>query len=136
MNRARLSVSDARRVAVDDRGSASIWVLACAALVVLIALAFTGWDTATLARHRAEAAADLAALAAAAQIGIGDDPCGAARKIATANGAQLGTCTVAVDATGRSGTVHVVASVIAGLPWGELMTMRADAWAERAKPSG
>ena len=51
--------------------------------------------TAVTARHRAEAAADLAALAAAGRAVTGStDPCAAAASIASANGAVLEACTV------------------------------------------
>ena len=49
----------------DDRGSASIWVLATALVVLAFGYAVTLRGLAVLARHRADAAADLAALAAA-----------------------------------------------------------------------
>ena len=67
-----------RRAGPADRGSASIWVLACAALLLVVAATVAIRASATLARHRAESAADEAALAAAAQIGVGAQPCDAA----------------------------------------------------------
>jgi Putative Flp pilus-assembly TadE/G-like len=49
-----------------------------------------GRGAAVIARHRAESAADLAALAGAGRIGIGGDPCAAAAAIA----AGLTSCEV------------------------------------------
>jgi secretion/DNA translocation related TadE-like protein len=99
-----------------DRGSASVYVLVGAALVLLIGLAVAARSAAVLTRHRAESAADLAALAAAGQIGVGSDPCGAAAVVATANDARLGSCSVALDAGGRSGSVTVSVRVTGRLP--------------------
>lgn len=99
-----------------DRGSASIWVLACCALLLTVAFASTLRATAVVARHRAEAAADLAALAAAGQIGVSDRGCAAAERIAAANGASVRRCVPALAADGRSGTVTVWLAVPVRLP--------------------
>lgn len=90
-----------------SRGSASIWVLACSALVMLCGVVGLLRTTAVLARHRAESAADLAALAAAGQIGVSADVCQAARPVASANGATLMRCQVTLAEDGRSGSVDV-----------------------------
>ncbi len=105
-----------RRPVGDDRGSATIWVLACSVLVVAVALAVTLRACAVLARHRAETAADLAALAAAGRIGVADGACAAAGPIAAANGATLLSCRVELAPDGRSGTVDVRVSVPVRLP--------------------
>src|SRR5438067_1950694 len=63
--------------------------------------------TAVLARDRLERAADLAALAAAEQLGRAGEPCTAASRIAAANGAVLAACSARLDPSGRSGTVTV-----------------------------
>lgn len=99
-----------------DRGAASVWVLACSTLVLVIGIAVSLRTSAVLARHRAESAADLAALAAAARIGLADDVCAAAAPIARANGAVLVRCRAAPAADGRSGTVDVQVSVEVRLP--------------------
>lgn len=83
------------RRAVDDAGSAT--VLAAAAVGVLVCLLGLGLQlgAATLARHRAESAADLAALAAARDAVRGADvACERAREIAAGNGARLVDCEV------------------------------------------
>jgi secretion/DNA translocation related TadE-like protein len=69
-----------------------------------------------LARHRVEAAADLAALAAAGQIGVASDPCRAAARIAAANGAGLRACAATLADDGRSGSVTVTVGQSVRLP--------------------
>lgn len=91
----------------DDRGAAAVWVLGCGAVLFAMALVIVIRSAAVLARHRAEAAADFAALAGAATIGVGGDPCAAARRLAERNGATLLRCSVSLDASARSGTVLV-----------------------------
>ncbi len=78
-----------------ERGSASVWVLALAGVLALVGLAGALVAAAVTARHRATAAADLAALAAAGSAVEGHaDPCAAAAAVAEANGASLRSCTV------------------------------------------
>jgi secretion/DNA translocation related TadE-like protein len=95
-----------------DRGSGALWLLVIS-LVVLFAGAVTSVRAlAALARHRAESAADFAALAGAIHAVEGDSAaCGAARSIATANSAQLSTCTL----NGAVVTVTVSCSLTGGL---------------------
>jgi secretion/DNA translocation related TadE-like protein len=102
-----------------DGGSATIWVLACSMVVLLVALVVAIRTAAAVARHRAETAADLAALAAAGRIGYVPDVaaiCAAAEAIATANRGQLLACTALLQPDGQSGTVSVRAAFSAGLP--------------------
>lgn len=78
-----------------DRGSATVW----AALVATVLGAVFGGvlllGQAVVARHRAAAAADLAALAAAATWTHGPEAaCATARRVAHAQGAALSTCRV------------------------------------------
>lgn len=84
-----------RRPHGPDRGSASLWlVLSVSALCVLITGVLT-YGQAVATRHRAGAAADLAALAAADQALAGRDrACAAARRVAVAQGAGLARCEV------------------------------------------
>ncbi|HEY3632859.1 MAG TPA: Rv3654c family TadE-like protein [Jatrophihabitantaceae bacterium] len=105
-----------RRGQAPDRGSASIWVLACAVIVLLVGVLATLRSGAVLARHRAESAADLAALAAAGRIGLGTDGCAVARSVAAANGASLARCRLVLDPDGRSGTVDVAVTLAVHLP--------------------
>lgn len=83
---------------MDERGSGTVWVLALSLVVGLAAIAGGSWGLAAAARHRAEAAADLAALAAAGEAiwGAGR-ACAAAARIATENGAQLDRCELKGD---------------------------------------
>ena len=99
-----------------ERGSASIWVVACCALLLAITFASTMRTAAVVARHRAESAADLAALAAAGQIGVSHGICPAAVRIAAANGASVQRCAPSLAPGGRSGTVTVWLSMRVWLP--------------------
>jgi len=76
-----------------DRGSASVWLL-CAGLVV-VAFGLTGAlaGAAATARHRAQAAADLGALAGA-RYAVDGEPtaCARAAAIVAANGARMTGC--------------------------------------------
>lgn len=93
----------------DDRGSATPFAVACLGLLVLLAAAL-GVTTAMVRAHRqAQAAADLAALAAAQAVRSGD-PCAAGAGTAARNGARLVTCSV----DGRDVTVRVE---VAGPRW-------------------
>ena len=77
----------------DERGSASVWVL-CAGLVV-VAFGLTGALAAAAAtgRHRAQAAADLGALAGARYAVDGESAaCARAAEIVAANGARMAGC--------------------------------------------
>jgi secretion/DNA translocation related TadE-like protein len=78
-----------------DRGSASLWLLGVALAVVLLAGAVTVAGGLLVARHRAQAAADLGALAGAARAFEGQAAaCSAAARIAAANGASVTACRV------------------------------------------
>lgn len=118
-----------------ERGSASIWVLAVASLLLVVAGVVTVRGLAVLARHRAESAADLAALAAAARIGFGGTPCAAAGAIAVANGAVLRSCAAAVSADGRTGEVLVRVGLSVRLPGVGAREVVASARAGRGKLS-
>jgi secretion/DNA translocation related TadE-like protein len=117
-----------------EQGSATIWVIALIALIVGTVLAGVARSDAVLARHHAEQAADLAALAAAEQIGRGGDICAAASRIATANGATLMTCRPSIDATGRSGTVRISLLQKVKLPILGIAEVAAHARAGRLTP--
>jgi secretion/DNA translocation related TadE-like protein len=74
---------------------ATVWVLAAGVLIVLISVAFASAGAATVARHRAENAADLAALAGALRAVDGTDAaCARSADISAANGAHLVECSV------------------------------------------
>ncbi|MEW2412632.1 Rv3654c family TadE-like protein [Streptomyces sp. NPDC046866] len=103
----------------DDRGSATVW----AALVAVVLGAVFGGvlllGQAVVARHRAAAAADLAALAAAAAWAHGPETaCAAAGRVARAQDAALAGCTL-------HGEVAEVAARPAKGPFTPVSTARA-----------
>lgn len=76
-----------------ERGSSSVYVLAAGAVVLLAGTAAAAVGSAMVARHRAEAAADLGALAAASSATLGAGPaCSVATDVVRANGARLVGC--------------------------------------------
>jgi len=90
-----------------------VLVLALGMLVSLSAVAGVVRGVAVTARHRAEMAADLAALAGATAVVDGyTSACGAADRVARSNGARLSRCVVAGD------VVEVL--VVRAVPFGRL----------------
>jgi secretion/DNA translocation related TadE-like protein len=83
----------------DERGSATVWVLAFAGVLALVGAAVVLTGAAVVARHRATAAADLAALAGAGRAVVGErDPCAAVARVASANHASVDGCAIRSDA--------------------------------------
>ncbi|TQK68294.1 Rv3654c family TadE-like protein [Nocardioides sp. SLBN-35] len=80
---------------MSHRGAATVLAAAMAGVLLLVGAA-TGVVGAIVVGHRrAQAAADLAALAGATALGhSGRDPCSAAAEVAEANGALMETCQV------------------------------------------
>jgi secretion/DNA translocation related TadE-like protein len=82
-------VSGSRR----DAGSATLWVVTAMAVVLGVAAASGSVGVVTVERHRADAAADAAALAAAGHVVAGPgSACAAAAAIARTDGAALTRC--------------------------------------------
>ena len=78
-----------------ERGSATLFAVAVIGVLLLIGAAL-GVVAAMVHAHRmAQSAADLAALAGAQAQARGRDPCRAAVRVATANGASMDSCAVA-----------------------------------------
>jgi secretion/DNA translocation related TadE-like protein len=78
-----------------DRGSVTVWAAALAGLIWLSSSAALLYGAAVVGRHRAETAADLAALAAAVHVPDGDSAaCALAASVAARNGAELRSCRV------------------------------------------
>ena len=77
-----------------ERGAATVLVLAMAGLLCFVALAVAGVGGLVRAHRSAQAAADLAALAAAVSASDGGDACEHAAVVAEANGAGLVSCSV------------------------------------------
>jgi secretion/DNA translocation related TadE-like protein len=118
-------------VQAGDSGSATLWVIGFGLIGVLAATVGVSTGAAVIARHRTEAVADVTALAAAGRIGFPEDPCQAARRIATENAASLADCQLRVDASGRSGTVLITLTRKVKLPVIGTQSVTARAAAER-----
>ena len=115
-----------------EEGSGSVVVLAVAAVAVGALLVVSALGAAVVARHRAESAADLAALAGA-DVVLGrapGDPCGRAAGVVAAHGAAVGGCAVAAD-----GSVTVTATVALPGAFAGLGSARARARAGQATGS-
>ena len=94
----------------DQRGAASLLAVAFLSVLLLVGAAL-GVVAAMVWAHRvAQSAADLAALAGAADLQEGGDACAAASRIAGANGADVVTCRV----EGEEVVLHVT---VAGPRW-------------------
>ncbi|WP_449061020.1 Rv3654c family TadE-like protein [Planomonospora algeriensis] len=95
-----------------ERGSATVWTAAVMSVLFTLAMTVVLAGTARVARLRAQAAADLGALAAArlafTEPGRG---CADASSLAVANGARLLRCS-----TGADGVVDVQVAVGFSLP--------------------
>ena len=114
-----------RRSLREDRGSGTLWMAAVAVILSLMASTVVLLGLAQTARHKANAAADLAALAAAQVLldGTGS-ACDEAVQNASANGARLTGCSVDGEIVsvsvsvgvrlGRFGIGHAEASARAG----------------------
>jgi secretion/DNA translocation related TadE-like protein len=97
-----------------DRGAGSILVLGAVAVVLTTVLAVLTLAAAYDARHRAAAAADLAALAGAGRVRVGVEPaCSLARTVAAANGGVLRSCAV----EGEQVVVSVAATIVGPARW-------------------
>lgn len=77
-----------------DRGSATVWAALVLSAVVVLTTVVLGYGAVLIGRHRAESAADLAALAAAGHVPEGM-ACAVASTVAVRNGGSLGECRVA-----------------------------------------
>jgi secretion/DNA translocation related TadE-like protein len=94
-----------------DRGSATVWVALMAAVLCAVFAAVLTLGQVVSARHRAGAAADLAALAAADHALEGAPAaCAYATRVAAAQGARVVRCAVLGEVS------DVTAEVAVGLP--------------------
>ena len=90
---ARTARDDAMSHGRSDEGSATVWSLAIGLALVSAAVAIAMAGAGTLARHKAQAAADLAALAGALRTFEGEQAaCQRAAEISARNGARLVSC--------------------------------------------
>ncbi|WP_323794216.1 Rv3654c family TadE-like protein [Nocardioides sp.] len=77
-----------------ERGAATVLAVALLGLLVLVACGLSVVAAIFVGHRTAQSAADLAALAGAAAVASGGDPCSAAGSVAQANGAGLAQCSV------------------------------------------
>jgi len=82
-----------------DRGAGAVLAVCLVAVTLAATAAAFAWVGAVVARQRADAAADLAALAAAAEAMRGGDGCAAAQRVAAAMSARAVSCQVGPDGT-------------------------------------
>ena len=87
-----------------SRGAATVLGVAMAGLLLLLGVALAELTAVVAAHRRAQAAADLAALAGASAPA---EPCAAAERVALANGARLAACTPEGSRAGVLVTVRV-----------------------------
>jgi len=115
--------------AVGDRGSGTVWMLALIGLIWAVAAMAMTVGGVRAARHRAYAAADLAALAAASHAADGArDACRVAGRIARGSGGRLRRCVL----RGRVSEVVVVSELHDVPALGDLVaTAQARAGPER-----
>jgi len=84
-----------RRLSREDTGAATVLAAVLVAALMAVALGGVWVGGAAVARHRAQASADLAALAAAGRLPLGPDAaCAQARQIAAAMGAAVWRCDI------------------------------------------
>lgn len=115
-----------------DRGSGTVWMLALIGLVWSVAVMALSVGGVRVARHRAYAAADLAALAAASHSGDGvGSACRLAARIARYSGGRLRRCAV----KGRVSEV-LVTSEIRDVPGLGRLDVTARARAGPVQPPG
>jgi len=104
------SVSRSLRDPRDDRGMATVLACFCAMALIALMLVAVQLGAATVARERAEAAADLGALAGAASVlGGAQAACNAVARVVSANGGTLGSCVL------QGADIQVVATVDVGI---------------------
>lgn len=97
-----------------DRGSATVWAVGGIAVLCLVAAVVSTYGSVVQTRHRAESAADLAALAGAAYAPYGESfACGRARWVAAHMRVRITECvlsdwdvSVQVSATLPAGLAH------------------------------
>lgn len=87
-----------------ERGAGTLLVVAMTGVLLFVGLALAGVAAVVLAQRTAQAAADLAALAAAGAVRSGADGCAAAEEVARANRARVEGCAV----SGRTATITVL----------------------------
>lgn len=104
---AKVAARRAHRAHAQDRGAAAVLVLVCAGLLSLAGATTSAVAAVAVARQRAAAVADLAALAAAGAALEGPvAACRTARAVAAANGGSLTRCVLVGDVAQVTGQVR------------------------------
>lgn len=112
----------------EERGTATAWAVPFIGALALLTVLLAGVGAALVTVRRAQAAADLAALAAAAAYAAGQDPCIEAARVAALNRTRVDACEPLY-----AGDVRVVVSATVRGPWPETLHVRGRA---RAGPAG
>ncbi|MFJ2028331.1 Rv3654c family TadE-like protein [Streptosporangium sp. NPDC087985] len=106
-----------------DQGAATVWAVGLMALIFMVAVVVMSAGTARVARHRAQSAADLSALAAARwALAAPERACAEAASLAEGNGARITRCSVHGD-----GIADVQVAVWLSLPVMGARRITADA---------
>jgi secretion/DNA translocation related TadE-like protein len=120
---------ESRRVRPADKGSATVWSVATMGVTWAVVVGLVTVAGARVARHRAQAAADLTALAVATQaVPAGQKACERGGMVATANRTHLVRCAVA------GAVADVVVTMEIDLPPLGVHTVTARARAEADNP--
>lgn len=106
-----------------EAGFATLWAVVLIIVLSMVTFIAAGLTGVTGARHRAESAADLAALAGAVSARDGGDPCAAAAAIARSNDGELLSCTA--DQRVVQVSVGVLTPMIWGATWRQVGVARA-----------
>ncbi|WP_141014751.1 Rv3654c family TadE-like protein [Nocardioides sambongensis] len=111
-----------------ERGAATVLVVSLSAVLLLVGSGLGVVAAMVVDHRRAQAAADLAALAGASELGRGGDACRAAGAVAERNGGALTGCTL-------EGRDVLVAVTVSGPRWlGQTGDLSARARAGPASP--
>ena len=96
----------------DERGSATVLVLAAVGLVLAAGALVTAIASAVNARHQGAVAADAAALAAASRASAGPEAaCALAARVARADGVRLRACVI------NAAVASVAVQAVVRIPW-------------------
>ncbi|WP_369370696.1 Rv3654c family TadE-like protein [Promicromonospora sp. Populi] len=113
----------------DERGSGTVLILGIVAAVLLLAVGIAALGAAQNTRGAAQSAADLGALAGAAALRDGFDPCGTAGAAVARNRAEIESCGVL-----GAGVVRVVVTRAASGPGGAFGALGQARASARAGP--
>lgn len=112
----------------DERGTATAWTVPFIGVLALLTVLMAGVGGALVTVRRAQAAADLAALAGATAHAGGRAACPEVARVSHRNGATVDSCTVLAG-----GDVRVVVSATVRGPWPESLRVRGRARAGPAR---